>query len=320
MDEKTQEQVIVARSKLWTPELDKLLRRWKKQIGNRQKGHSDLSRTYNLRHYLFGVPTIILSAIISSGIFATFENCSTCDNQYQAKCIITVIIRIIIGLLQIIVVALSAFNTFMDYSDASADHKMAADKYGSLYRDLDSLLLIPGPLRGDPVTVLNEIRRRYDDMVIDAPNLPSKYNIDLTYDVSNTVVAKPPKPDSIKIDVMTPILSDDLPLEDNVSPNEDEKSPYIDVSSGPQIAIGRSLNRSIITTSTNSPNSLSITHSVKSEDQHTFLEKINEDLEAQNKYDTSDEEHDVCIGFDLDTQTSNDPEVTKKVFFIRIKY
>lgn len=201
MDEATQDQIILARSKLWTPELDKLLRKWKKNVAKRQKGHADLSRTYSKRHYIFGTPAVILSAIISAGIFSTFRNCSNCEDPSQDKCWIDQWIRIIVGCISLVAVSLTAFVTFMNYQQASEEHKTASEKYGALYRDLDSMLLIPGPVRGDPVGTLQTIRRQYEDITVASPNLPSKYNIDLSYEVSDTIKKNPPKPEDIQIDI-----------------------------------------------------------------------------------------------------------------------
>lgn len=199
MNSDIQDQVILARAKLWTPELDKLLRKWKKNIGKREKGHLDLARTYTKRHYIFGVPATVLSAIIASGIFATFRNCSDCDNQNNENCWIDQWIRLVVGIISLISTALTAFVTFMNYQESAEENKTAADKYTSLYNDLDTMLLIPGPVRGDPVNTLQTIRRRYDDIVTSSPTLPSKYNVELSYEYSPSIAKSPPKPEDVVI-------------------------------------------------------------------------------------------------------------------------
>lgn len=191
-----QNKLLSARNKLWTPELDRLLRNWKRQIGKRENGHNNLARKYNRRHYIFGLPAILLAAILSSGVLSTFQNCSDCSgSQGTVECEIIQYLRLIFGLLGIVNTALVGFQTFMNYQEEAEKHKSAADDYGSLFRLLDSMILMPGPIRGDPITSLQNIRSRYDDLVRRSPSLPKKYNVDLSYNVnSNTMVAPPPPP------------------------------------------------------------------------------------------------------------------------------
>lgn len=183
------------RNKLWTPELDRLLRNWKRQIGKRENGHNNLARKYNRRHYIFGLPAILLAAILSSGVLTTFQNCSDCDdNTNIVECQIVQYFRLLFGLLGILNTALVGFQTFMNYQEEAEKHKSAADDYGSLFRLLDSMILMPGPIRGDPITSLQNIRSRYDDLVRRSPSLPKKYNVDLSYNVSNPGTIPPPPP------------------------------------------------------------------------------------------------------------------------------
>lgn len=191
-----QNKLLSARNKLWTPELDRLLRNWKRQIGKRENGHNSLARKYNRRHYIFGLPAILLAAILSSGILSTFQNCSKCDeNQGVVECEIVQYLRLVFGLLGIVNTALVGFQTFMNYQEEAEKNKSAADDYGALFRLLDSMILMPGPIRGDPITSLQNIRSRYDDLVRRSPSLPRKYNVDLSYNVNtNSMTQAPPPP------------------------------------------------------------------------------------------------------------------------------
>ena len=108
----TQDQLILARSKLWTPELDKLLRKWKNQVGKRERGHLNQNRKFSRRHYMFGGPAIILSTIVSVGIFATFRNCDECDDQRAPECALDQWIRLASGIIGLFSMALTAFLTY----------------------------------------------------------------------------------------------------------------------------------------------------------------------------------------------------------------
>ncbi len=162
----------------WTPELNKLLRKWKKQLQKRQKGHIDLARKCQKYHYAIGIPATVFSTIIATGSFATFSNC----DDDSGRCEIDVWIRISTGVIAIIGAALTGFQTFVNYQNSAERNKSAAVDYGSMYRSLDTLLLLPPELRGEPVSTLQTLRNQYDDIVRRSPTLSSYYDA-LTYNV-----------------------------------------------------------------------------------------------------------------------------------------
>jgi hypothetical protein len=205
MDSLTQDHMILARSKLWTSEVEKLLRKWRLQISKRERGHSESNRKYHRLHYIFGIPTTVVVALSSIGIFATFRNCDACEDQSQEKCAADVYIRIASGVVCVIAMILSSLMTFMNYSSSASEHKEASSEYGSLGRYIDSLVLIPPPLRGDPQVVLQNIRSQYDTNVRRYPSLDRKYEVELNYqtvDISK-LHSKPPRPEDVP-DIHTP--------------------------------------------------------------------------------------------------------------------
>lgn len=181
----------------WTSDLDKLLRKWKLQIGKRESGHLELARKYTKRHYIFGVPATLLYAIVTTGILATFKNCGEentedCDSDQYT--------RLTVGILSIFGTALGAFQTFMNYQGKAEINKSVADDYGSLYRSLDTILLLPSDLRKDPISTIQEIRSQYDDLIRKAPTLPQKYDTTLKYNVLRKNFPPPPKPDQFVLE------------------------------------------------------------------------------------------------------------------------
>jgi len=261
MDQAAQDSYVLARSRLWTPDLDKLLRKWKKQVGTKERGHRDLARKYTRRHYMFGLPSVILSTLITAGAFATFQECGDCDDRESSQCRAEVWVRLAIGLLGIISIGLTSSVTFLNYQQVAEDHKSAADMFGERFRDIESILQIPGPLRGDPIAALQSIRSQYDNCVRNAPVLPKKYDLELTYDV---IALKPPPPSHVNI-VIDPEQKrkDTVVLEKLLTDGECGKKESSD----------------------ESDSSVTIT--------------IEEALKERNEHDT-DNEQDVCIAFDLD--------------------
>ena len=264
MDQAAQDNYILSRSRLWTPDLDKLLRKWKKQIGRKERGHRDLARIYARKHYMFGLPAVILSTLITAGAFATFQECGECDDQQSTQCQAEVWVRLSVGVLGIISIGLTSSVTFLNYQQTAENHKSAADMFGERFREIDSMLQIPGPLRGDPISTLQSIRSQYDNDVRNAPVLPKKYELELTYDV---IAPKPPSPGQVNI-----LLT-----------NSDREQRRRDT-----VTLGK-----LLTDEENGKEE----SSDDSDKSVTIV--MDEALKARNEHDTDDEQ-DVCIAFDLD--------------------
>lgn len=161
----------------WTPDLEKLLRKWTRQLGKRQGAHIKLSIKYSRRHYYIGIPTTMVTTAVSTGILSTFKNSDDPDTQ-----IIDQYTRLAIGIVGLVGAMLSALQTFMEYQKLSESHKVAADSYETLYRDIDTIIQVPSTVRGDPLELITGIRERYDEIRKKSPQLVD-YDLDLSYEV-----------------------------------------------------------------------------------------------------------------------------------------
>lgn len=268
MDEDEQARYLLARTKIWTPELDKLLRKWKKQIGKKEQGHTELSRKYGQRHYIFGLPSTLLSGIVSAGSFSTFENCDS-----NKDCATTEYVRLTFGILALVATTLTILQTFMNFQERSSDHKKAADNYAELYRDIDSLLILPVAVRGDPVSTLQGLRSRYDDIARRAPTLPKKYDdIDLTYEVA-TPIPRAPKANHIVLNPPSHLHKS------GIQPIEAMLEEDLDKSDTTEVTDTGTLNST----------------------------EIEENIAIRNDYSTDDSDKEVCLPYDLDCVLNYDP-------------
>jgi len=238
----------VTRMRVWTPETDKLLRRWKMQIEKRERGHRFLSNIYKRRNYMVTVPLILLTASVTtiSGVGAIFG---------AVPLWITITSASLSGLATVC----SSVQSLMDYSETSVENKKAADNYESLYREIEILQDVPGPLRGDPIVVLKDLRNRYDEVMKKSPSLPEKYSPILSYDT----------------------VSDRLKQSSSILPP--------------------------------SPSDITINVNGRDEEDLEALKKVLDDsdgkslkdiLQAENDYDTGDDEKEVCLPFDIDSAHS----------------
>jgi len=298
-----EDKLALARSKLWTPELDKLLRRWKRQIDSRRKGHIKISQQYDKKHYLLGVPATVLTTITTTGTLTTFQDCSSTSNTTSTSfwCTSAEWIRLAIGIIGIIAVVLTGILTFMNFQKAAQDHKKAADEYESLVGTIDSILSIPRVLRGDPVDRLKLIRDQYDAVLKEAPTLAEKYKTELGFEVvgtkrpnevinmSNTIV----DPNNVKIDDR----DDEMIKKDKSVLKEIMKDMLNKKDSSPE---------KIEEVKTPSPLKVTINEKDRefySEENFSSgeeIEKRNNEIEQRNNFDSEDESQEVCIGFDID--------------------
>jgi hypothetical protein len=188
-EELEQAKMLVSRVKFWTPDLEKLLRKWRVQIAKKQEGHMHAHRSNNKKYYILGVPTTILAAVIASGILATFQNCDPASNS----CVIDQWLRLTIAILGVINVILTAFHIFMGYQAKAEQHKNAADSFDELTRSIDSTIQLPPSMRGDAIGTLQTLRIQYTDVVKTAPGISQKYDGELEYKTIEPL-KPPPRP------------------------------------------------------------------------------------------------------------------------------
>lgn len=176
---------ISARKKYWTSDLDKLLRKWQRQISRRREGHKAGERRYKTVYLSLGIPSVILAAIISAAVFGTFKNCECTENCYTDEWV-----RIISGVIALLSAILTAVISFIDAGGTREKHKNSADTYDQLSHQIDSILQTSSILRGDPTTVVEGIRTGFDNAVKDSPYIDSNYETTLTYKIKSPAVVR----------------------------------------------------------------------------------------------------------------------------------
>lgn len=300
-----QDRLILARSRLWTADINKLLRRWKNTAANRRRSHLDNSISSNKKHYFFGLPAAILSTLIATGILSTFRDCAIfnpdvlplSDSCIACKdwaivnadlltsgttCDIDQWIRLMIGIIGIVCIVLTALITFMNYQQDSQEHKQAADDYDSLVRQIDGILITPPTVRGDPVSTLQDIRSEFSKYVRKHPTLSDDVNIELTYEVLTPEELQEHKP---------------TPPSRNIFNRKRSRST------------GSLL-------STNTANEREFNELFNKEASKEYSDSIDNYLAKQNDHDTDDEHEEVVIGFDLDEEMCYSPSVAAQTVAI----
>jgi hypothetical protein len=149
-----------------------LISEWNHQIKKRIAIHENLSIVYRRRYYWIGVPSALLAAIVTSGIFATFQDCT--DNVVIFSCTFQTWIRFVLGIIGLISACLSALMIFFDYSKQSEKHKRARDDYEKLYRKIETVIRLNQD--GFELEFIKEVIKEYNDIITDSPSIPFHYS------------------------------------------------------------------------------------------------------------------------------------------------
>ncbi|MDY8135695.1 SLATT domain-containing protein [Aquimarina sp. 2201CG5-10] len=138
-----------------------LLEEWYKRIRNAQRGHYKDAEGLKRNKKLLGLPTVILSTLVGTSVFASLADSSSTGGMY--------IHPIIIGMLSLLAAIFASLQTFLNYSEKSEKHLNAARKLSSLKKEIQQNLIT---LERTPEN-LNEfiiyIRKKWDEIINEAP-------------------------------------------------------------------------------------------------------------------------------------------------------
>ncbi len=143
------------------PEINKLLRTWKIQIEKNEKLHRKKALVLRKYYYALGIPATILSGLFTTSSLATLPQC------YSSSLFAICVSESIIGA---VATALIGLQTFLQPTERSSDNKGASDRYQTLLRTIDMILITKN--KGDPSNILNNIRKTFDDIITTSPVLP----------------------------------------------------------------------------------------------------------------------------------------------------
>jgi hypothetical protein len=136
-----------------------LLHEWYRRVAVTQYAHYLSADHFGARKYWLGVPAVLLSTLVGTSVFATIER------QPELW------LQIIVGLASVAAALLASLQTFMGYAERAEKHRMAGARYGALGRELEQMRA--SGIEFAPETIA-EIRKRIDDLALEAPNNPLK--------------------------------------------------------------------------------------------------------------------------------------------------
>ena len=137
-----------------------MLTRWRSNCRRSQIANYSSASHFTTQNYCLGVPTIILSTIVSTSIFVTLGKS------------VDPLIQTIVGLASVLTAVLVALQTFLKRAEIASGHRSTAAIYGSVKRQLDQE--IAKLEAGEDVAqhTIDTVRERMDTLSKEGPVVP----------------------------------------------------------------------------------------------------------------------------------------------------
>jgi hypothetical protein len=144
----------------WTPETEQLLEDWHRRVYAAQSAYYVMAERLRRRHYWLGVPTVILSSVVGTTMFAQLGDTH-----------VSTTVRVLAGAVSIGAAVLAGLQTFLKPSQAATEHGFAADWFAAIRRDIEELIALPSSQRGAPKACLDAVRKEIAKAGQKAPEL-----------------------------------------------------------------------------------------------------------------------------------------------------
>ena len=100
-----------------------------RNAGYLRLGHYMAAESASRKHKLIGIPSVALSAVVATSVFATMTD------------EVNLVFRVLTGVIALLAAVLASLQTFLNFSDLAERHRMAAARYFSARRRLDIFIL-----------------------------------------------------------------------------------------------------------------------------------------------------------------------------------
>ncbi|MFC7339222.1 SLATT domain-containing protein [Haloferula chungangensis] len=145
-------------------EVELLAKDWFRRCRESQMAHYEYGSLLESRHLWLGIPAVLLSTIVGTAVFASWESNAGGDA-----------LRILFGLLSMLAAAVAALQTFLNMSDRAAKHKAAGAAYGAIRRELELFKTLPCESEEETKSFFLQVKERMDDLAASSPSIPSKH-------------------------------------------------------------------------------------------------------------------------------------------------
>jgi hypothetical protein len=141
------------------------LQNWLQEARWRRDAHVVAADTYTKLHLKVGVPTVILSSIVGTTVFASLQS-GDAAAWYVA---------LGAGVLSVAAAILASLQTFFGFGEIAEKHRVASVRYGACVQQIEKVLALPEDLRGDVVECLEALSSRMESVMSDAPFIAPRF-------------------------------------------------------------------------------------------------------------------------------------------------
>jgi hypothetical protein len=144
----------------WTPELEELLSRWHRRMSACQHAYYAEAERFRHWHLWFGVPSVILSSVVGTAVFATLASQEI--GTYK---------RVAVALVSIAAAVLTGLQTFLRLAENASAHAVAAGWYSAIKRDIEQVQAHRPEERGHARECINVLRKEINKAGQKSPEL-----------------------------------------------------------------------------------------------------------------------------------------------------
>lgn len=166
----------------WTKETETLLEEWATRTAIAKTAHFQLVELYRRRYTELGIPVVVLSSIVGTGLFATLSEDAVSRPLRFGAGVISVLAAVVAGL-----------QTFLRYGERAEKHMVAADWYAALNRRINQLLALSPDLRPEATKCLDEVRKEMARIGQQSPEIGQKRWDEIAADVGLTDLPASPR-------------------------------------------------------------------------------------------------------------------------------
>lgn len=127
-----------------------LLLKWSAKAKVFRDAHYAASVRLRNLHYMLGFPTIILSAVVGTAVFATLEKS------------VALGLRVGVGCISVAAAILAALQTFLRFAERAELHRQAFAGFDSIVRDIELALALGD--QSDVAATLRGVSKRFNDL------------------------------------------------------------------------------------------------------------------------------------------------------------
>jgi len=158
---------------------DNFIDQWALGLRIGHRAHFEAAKHYERLHLTIGIPTVIISALMGTTVFANFEYSSHHG------------LKLVLAVLSVLMIVFSSLQAFLRYAERSERHRTAAIQLGEVRRELEELLALTPNGRLDKATI-DMLRKKWDAVDRQAPTIPTRIYVrvsELVYSLRDSETA-----------------------------------------------------------------------------------------------------------------------------------